>query len=391
MTPLYQTGAFGYSMGMFLAVLLGIGFGFTLERAGFGRAKTLVAQFYGDDMRVFKVMFSAIVTTTIGLGVLGGVGVVDLSLLVTPGTWLVPAIVGGTLLGIGFVVAGYCPGTALVAAGSGHLDGILALVGIMGGSLLFGFLYDPLEGLYEMTSWGKINFVDVLGVAWPVLALGVAVMAIGGFFAAEWAERYFAKRQGSEAPQDSPMVRNRVFGGLIGASALGLMTLALPLAQAAPSAPLETAPITALALADAVTAGHGDLYIVDLRSPEVCKAERVRGAMCLSAEDPKAEFLATLTPTRALVLYGAGPGAKLPESASRFGNEVFVLDGGFAAWRSTVLTRPAPPTNPTPAAVQDYEHRSAMHQYFTGSKAPPAPIMARPTAVRQAAKKGGGC
>ena len=47
---------------MIAAVLIGIAFGFALERAGLGSARKLTGQFYGTDFTVFKVMFSAILT-----------------------------------------------------------------------------------------------------------------------------------------------------------------------------------------------------------------------------------------------------------------------------------------------------------------------------------------
>ena len=55
-------------LGLVVAVLIGFGFGFVLERAGFGRANKLAGQFYGTDMTVLKVMFSAIVTAMLGTG-----------------------------------------------------------------------------------------------------------------------------------------------------------------------------------------------------------------------------------------------------------------------------------------------------------------------------------
>ena len=45
-----------------VALLLGIGFGFVLESSGFGDSRKLAAQFYFTEMRVLKVMFTAIVT-----------------------------------------------------------------------------------------------------------------------------------------------------------------------------------------------------------------------------------------------------------------------------------------------------------------------------------------
>ena len=137
MTPLYAFDSFGYPTAMALATLLGVGFGFVLERAGFGRAAVLAAQFYGRDNRVLKVMFTAIATATVGLGLLGGVGLVELGALSIPGTWLGASVGGGLLLGAGFVVSGYCPGTALVATGSGNVDGIWSIGGVMVGALAF--------------------------------------------------------------------------------------------------------------------------------------------------------------------------------------------------------------------------------------------------------------
>ena len=65
--PLYMKDAFGHSAGLVMALASGTAFGFVLERAGFGRASVLAAQFYLTDLRVLKVMFSAIVTALISL------------------------------------------------------------------------------------------------------------------------------------------------------------------------------------------------------------------------------------------------------------------------------------------------------------------------------------
>ena len=107
--PLYMKDAFDYPVAMALATVLGFFFGFVLERSGFGRSTVLAAQFYGRDMRVLKVMFSAIVTATVGLGILGGVGLVDLGALMIPETFLAPQIVGGFVLGVASSSAATAP------------------------------------------------------------------------------------------------------------------------------------------------------------------------------------------------------------------------------------------------------------------------------------------
>ena len=122
--PLYPHDVFGFPTGLLLGTLIGFAFGFVLERAGFGNAKNLAAQFYLTDTRVLKVMFSAIATACAGIGLLSGFGVLDLSLLTVPETFIGPHVVGGLLLGIGFIVSGYCPGTGVVAMASGKWDGL---------------------------------------------------------------------------------------------------------------------------------------------------------------------------------------------------------------------------------------------------------------------------
>ena len=72
--PFYKLGAFGDEAGLIVAFLIGIGFGFFLERAGFGSARKLVSQFYLDDLAVFKVMFTAIVTAMLGVTYLSWAG-----------------------------------------------------------------------------------------------------------------------------------------------------------------------------------------------------------------------------------------------------------------------------------------------------------------------------
>jgi len=201
--PLYPHDAFGTYGGSFLGTLIGMAFGFVLERAGFGRARNLAAQFYLTDTRVLKVMFSAIVTACAGMALLSGVGLLDLSLITVPETFLWPQLVGGLLLGAGFIVSGYCPGTGVVAAASGNVDGAAAIGGVMLGSLAFGFGYGPLERFYLSGAMGVVRIDELLGVPMAAVAAAVVAMAVGAFLGGEKLERIFAGKAGEPAP-DSP-------------------------------------------------------------------------------------------------------------------------------------------------------------------------------------------
>ena len=183
-------------LGLVVAVAVGFGFGFVLERAGFGRAQKLVAQFYGTDMTVFKVMFGAIVTAMLGSVVLSGIGLMDLravSATVTSATWIWPMIVGGLLLGVGFIVSGYCPGTSLVAAASGKLDGLATVIGVIAGTIVHAELMS-LKGFAtfnESGFLGQVYLYDLLKLPPAVVALFIALMAAGCFLGAEKLERIF--------------------------------------------------------------------------------------------------------------------------------------------------------------------------------------------------------
>lgn len=104
--PLSDFAAFGARGAVIAAIAIGLAFGWTLERAGLGSARKLAAQFYLADLTVFKVMFSAIVTAMLGAYWLGRLGILDLSRVYVPETYLLPQLVGGLLFGAGFVISG---------------------------------------------------------------------------------------------------------------------------------------------------------------------------------------------------------------------------------------------------------------------------------------------
>ncbi len=388
--PLYPHGLFGTYAGLLVGTLVGVAFGFVLERAGFGRARNLAAQFYLTDLRVLKVMFSAIVTALVGMTFLSGIGVLDLALITVPETFLWPQLVGGLLLGAGFIVSGYCPGTGVVAIASGNLDGVAAIGGIMAGSLAFGFGYGPLESFYKSGAMGVVRIDRLLGVPISVVAAAVVAMAVGAFVGGEKLERIFASRAGALVPASSSRVKARVFGGFAAVAVLALAALALPTRGAAtPARAART--IGPLELAREVVTAPETLWIVDLRPDAAAAKERIPGAMAPPASDEKAAFAADLAPTRRLVVYGATGAAVLPDGIRRFPGDVYVLEGGFESWTSAVLTAPVPPANPTPDLVARFRLASALYARFTGAAAA-APVEIRPVAnVPTGPRKGGGC
>ncbi len=189
MAPLFKFGAFGDETSLILAFIIGIGFGFFLERAGFGSARKLVSQFYLNDLAVFKVMFTAIVTAMLGVTYLAWLGVLDLSLVYLVPTYLVPQIIGGLVLGFGFVIGGYCPGTSVAAAATGKIDAVTFLLGVFAGTVAFAEAYPLVKPLHSATPLGQTTIPQYFSLPYGLVVFAVVLMALGGFAGAGWLEK----------------------------------------------------------------------------------------------------------------------------------------------------------------------------------------------------------
>jgi len=189
--PFLKYGAFGDQTGLVMAFLIGIGFGFFLERAGFGSARKLVAQFYLTDLAVFKVMFTAIVTAMLGVTYLSWMGILDLSLVYLEPTHVVPQVAGGLLLGVGFVIGGYCPGTSAVAVATGKIDALFYMLGILAGTVVFALILPLLGGFFTAGAMGDMTIPRFFNLPYGVVVLAVVLMAVGGFYGAGLVEKKF--------------------------------------------------------------------------------------------------------------------------------------------------------------------------------------------------------
>jgi uncharacterized membrane protein YedE/YeeE len=185
---LYQHDLLNAPLGLLASLLLGLLFGFWLERSGFGSSRKLTSIFYFRDFAVLKVMFTAMAVAALSLQALAAFGAVDTAQLFVPDTVVGAQAVGGVLFGLGFVIGGFCPGTAAVGLGSGHIDALVFLVGAGGGSLLFAGVADRLQGLRSLGACGTCALSDTLGLTPIAGAVGLAVVALLAFVLAHWVE-----------------------------------------------------------------------------------------------------------------------------------------------------------------------------------------------------------
>ena len=226
--PFWSLVAENRELGLFMGVVIGFAFGFVLERAGFGRAPKLMGQFYGYDLAVLKVMFSAVVVAMLGAVILSGAGLMDWKAVAdnaTSETFLWPMIIGGFVLGVGFVVSGYCPGTSVVATASGKLDGLATVGGVVVGGLIYAELEPAMGAFPNSGELGTFTIPEWLGLPAPVVAALVVAMAIGAFLLGEMVERR-VNRQAVPAPV--PVARRWVFVALVALAVVAVLTLALP-------------------------------------------------------------------------------------------------------------------------------------------------------------------
>jgi len=183
------TGKFGPYLA---SLLIGFAFGAVLEVAGFGNSKKLAGQFYFRDMTVLKVMFTGILTACLLIFLSAALGWLDFSKIFVNQTYLWPGIVGGLVMGVGFVVGGYCPGTSAVSAASLKLDGLLFLGGTIAGAGLFGETVGSYQRFYNSSYTERLLLSDWLGWSIGATVVGVTLLALAMFYAAEKTEWAFA-------------------------------------------------------------------------------------------------------------------------------------------------------------------------------------------------------
>jgi hypothetical protein len=202
--PLSQVLNLDFSTEMMLSVLVGVGFGFVLERAGFGRSDNLAAIFYGRDFRVLRVMFTAIVTAMIGLYFLDLLGILPIASVGLLDTYLWAQLVGGLLFGAGFIVGGWCPGTSIVGVVSGKVDALLFVFGLVLGSTLFTLGFGALAPLQNAGARGRLLLHDAFGVSSGIMVFAVALFAVGSFWAVGRIEAAVRARLATQAAPRAP-------------------------------------------------------------------------------------------------------------------------------------------------------------------------------------------
>lgn len=178
MAPFDLVAEFGVPGSYLVYLAIGFAFGFILESAGFGDARILAAQFYFRELRVLKVMFTAIIVAMILVFLSTSLGLLDYDEIWVNPTYLWPGIVGGLIMGVGFIIGGYCPGTSLVSAATLKIDGLFFLLGVIAGVLAFGDTVAYFNSFWNSGYMGRFTLPELLGLDTGIVVLLLAIMAL---------------------------------------------------------------------------------------------------------------------------------------------------------------------------------------------------------------------
>jgi len=174
-----------------LAFIIGIGFGFVLESSGFSSSRKLAGVFYGYDTVVLKVFFTGAVTAMVGLLFFSLFGWVDLNLVYVNPTYMTSAILGGVIMGVGFITGGFCPGTSFCGASIGKIDAMVFIGGLFIGVFIFAEGYPLWENAFMANFQGSPKISTILGLSDGVMTFLIILAAMAMFWMGEWAEKKF--------------------------------------------------------------------------------------------------------------------------------------------------------------------------------------------------------
>lgn len=159
-----------------IGLLIGIAFGATLSLSGAASHRMIVNALRLKDLRLLKIILTALAVGMLGVSLLDSVGIAHLK--IKP-AYLLGVALGGILFGIGFALAGYCPGTCVVATAERKKDAFFVLLGGLLGAMTFGLLYPTLKPvLIDPFNLGEVRVPNLLGISPVTIAVVLAALLL---------------------------------------------------------------------------------------------------------------------------------------------------------------------------------------------------------------------
>lgn len=273
-----------------IAFFLGIAFGFILEQAGFSSTKKLVGLFYGYDFTVLRVFFTAGITALAGVLLFGHYGLLDLDIIYINPTFLKSAIFGGLIMGAGFIIGGFCPGTSVCALAIGKLDALAFVFGSILGVWIFIESFPLIEDLYTANDMGMLRLSDYLGISNISLGFIITIIALGAFGATWIIESRVNKREIKIDPKFRIPYSTAAIAILAVYAVLAFLPgridiIYMKIAEAKRQQTCVFKEIPADKLAEEIVSNYYMLNIIDVRSSEEFKKFHLPLAINIPFED----------------------------------------------------------------------------------------------------------
>ncbi len=199
--PLHLESLLGKPLMYLVFLAIGFLFGYVLEISGFNHSPSLASQFYFKDLRVFKVFFTAIVVGMLLIFFSSAIGLLDYNLIWVNPTYIWSGIIGGLIMGVGFILGGFCPGTSLVALATLKIDGLFFVLGGLVGVFLFGETVDFYSYFFNGSYFGRLTLMDVFNLPTGIIVILVTLMAVFMLWGGEQLEKIYGKKDPSKAPK----------------------------------------------------------------------------------------------------------------------------------------------------------------------------------------------
>lgn len=337
--------------------IIGFAFGFVLEISGFGNSNKLAAQFYFKELTVLKVMFTAIVVAMVLIFIMVGLGILDYNEIWVNPTYLWSGIVGGLIMGVGFIVGGFCPGTSLVSMATFKLDGLFFVLGGLTGIFFFGETVGLYEDWWNGSYFGRLTIMDWLNLPTGVVVIAIILMALFMFWGAEQLERIIGKRDLKKEPRQRVAAAGALFLGAVAVLFIGQPSTADKWAlisqqkeAALTERQVQIHPGELLAsLAD----NQLKIVMLDIRTESDYNLFHIQGARHVDPQELTTlskEFIASYAPNLVYVVMGNDEAAAtqawkvlVAESVTN----VYILEGGVNHWLE-VFAAHDPEISPTP-------------------------------------------
>ncbi len=380
MGPLFPEANFN----LVLALIIGFIFGVLLEQAGFSSNKKLVGIFYGYDFTVWRVFFTAAITAMVGVLTLSHFNLLDINAIYISPMYLWSVIAGGIIMGFGFIVGGYCPGTSLCAASIGKLDAWVFVLGVALGIFVFILGYPMVEGIYLGSFMGTPQIFDLLNISMGLFTFIIVIFAFLSYWGVGILERKKNKGESYELTSKSGFFK--IFAVAVVVAFLSLFmaphkqTLLAEFNSVDFGKDANINLISSDEVAVRLLKNDNSLQFIDLRLPNEFTKLALPYALNATPEDfflPRvSDFINQKQ--KITIIYGSDEklAKKVAVLAEKIGynpNKILVLKGGFDEFMKDIINFEMPKEQPNSKIVQTtylfrHEYNGRIKEILENSK-----------------------